>query len=156
MLDREFGFTLDGAASGPNLLPRFFSLDGTNAFDARPEREVIFLNPPYGEGLERWAATVRKWQRLNCTVVTLVPSATETGWFWDLWTDASEVRFLRPRVRFLHPDTGLPDDSNTIGSALFVHRPQRWSVEFSRGSNEHVFLRETGDYPTVSLWEWRL
>lgn len=150
LLHEEFQFTLDGAASGPNLLPRFYSLDGTDAFDARPKRERIFLNPPYGRHLVRWAVLVsQSWKYASNTVVVLVPAATETRWSRTLWEEASEVRFLSPRVRFIDPETGKPGGSNTTGSALFVLRPP---ARHLRDGQSHV------DYgarsPRVSIWEW--
>lgn len=149
LLHEEFQFTLDGAASGPNLLPRFYSIDGTNAFDAKPSGETIFLNPPYGRGLPRWAELSCRWGDDGNTVVVLVPGSTDTRWFHSLWEYASEVRLLTPRVGFIDSETGLPKKDNPSGSALFVLRPWRWQLR-----DGVPCLDYTRVSPRVSTWEW--
>ena len=55
-------------------------------------------------------------------VVMLVPANTDTDWFWDMQRLATEIVFLRRRVRFVHPD-GRPAGSPAFGSALVVLEP---------------------------------
>jgi phage N-6-adenine-methyltransferase len=52
-LDTEFGFTLDAAASPANALcPRYWT-KADNAL-VQPWTGIVFLNPPYGRGIEKW------------------------------------------------------------------------------------------------------
>lgn len=158
LLNREFRFTLDGAASEANhLLPRFLSPED-DAVMADPKDETIFLNPPYGKGLVDWASMVQAWWGKGNTVVMLVPAATETGWFQRLWKVASEVRFLSPRVQFLHPDTGLPARANTGGSVVFVCRPNWWSYleEKPGGLGGRPVRSGLWREPQAFIWNWKL
>lgn len=120
LLDGEFHFTIDGAANEANhKCARWFGPGGEveNAFDAAPEGEVIFLNPPYGRGMDDWAHMAVVWAMTN-VVVALVPNATDTKWFCTFWAYAKGVRFLSKRVQFEGTTS-----SNTAGSTVFVLGP---------------------------------
>ena len=66
----------------------------------------MFCNPPYGRAIADW---VRKGyeesQKPGTTVVMLIPSRTDTAYFHDwIFGKASEVRFLRGRLKFTDED----------------------------------------------------
>lgn len=56
LLDREFAFTLDGAADDYNHLCRRYLTVEEDALQADWMDERVFVNPPYGRGIARWAA----------------------------------------------------------------------------------------------------
>lgn len=75
----------------------------------------VFLNPPYGRGIERWV------KRFNDhfingsdkhTQAWLVPARTDTKWFWSLTHHPCIVVLLNGRVKFEGPN-------NTKNSAPF-------------------------------------
>lgn len=135
LLDRDYGFTIDGAASDEwHLLPRYYT-EERSAFDQRPADEVIFLNPPYA-GLAAWVALADAWSRRGNDVVALVPAATDTRWWYEAQQNALETRLLLGRVRFIDPATGLPGKSNTTGSTIFHFSPRRAKRE-------------------IFTWDWR-
>ena len=70
------------------------------------------------------------------TVVALVPSATDTEWWAMAEATANETLLLSGRVKFIDPETGKADGSNTTGSTVFVWYPE-----------EH--------WPGISRWDWR-
>lgn len=86
----------------------------------------MFCNPPYGRAIADW---VRKGyeesRKPGTTVVMLIPSRTDTAYFHDwIFGKASEVRFLRGRLKFTDEDgngevyetAGQPtDDRQTTG-----------------------------------------
>lgn len=136
VLDAEYGFTLDAAADAENALcPRYYS-EECDAFKQCPHSEVIWLNPPYGN-LMKWIALVAEWRHLN-RIWLLVPAATDTEWFRLAWRECKELRLLSGRVKFINPETGNPDGSNTTGSALFRFGPGEALPE-----------------PWFDLWDWR-
>ena len=112
-LHREFGFTVDAAATSTNTrVPRFYE-DGLSVSWAG---EVVWCNPPYGHGvLDRW---VRKGfeESRHATVVMLVPAYTATAW-WHDYAIQGEVRFLRGKIKFV----GAKDRA-MFASAVIVYR----------------------------------
>lgn len=117
LLDREFRFTLDAAASDANHKCERYLTETENALEAMPEGEVIFVNPPYGR-LSAWAAKFWDWSETGNTVVALLPANTDTGWFAFVCDSAEEVRLLTGRVQF------VGGNSNTGGSMVAVYRPK--------------------------------
>jgi len=100
-LDAEFGFTLDPCASESNAkCERFYTRDD-NGLAQSWEGEVVFVNPPYGRQIGRWAEKAYLSARgTRATVVMLVPSRTDTKW-WHRWImQANEIRLIRGRLRF--------------------------------------------------------
>lgn len=137
LLDDEFHFDIDAAASPENALCKRYFSEEDSAFD----HELcggwrVFCNPPYGN-LKPWIELFIKWADAGNTVVVLVPSATDTEWWAHAYRWAEDVMLLSGRVKFINPATGKPDGSNTTGSTVFVFR-ERPRAE-----------------PDVWLWDWR-
>jgi phage N-6-adenine-methyltransferase len=106
-LDAEFNFTLDVCASAENAkCERFFSENGL-------EQEwsgACWMNPPYSD-VAAWMEKAYTVGQTGHTVVCLVPSRTDVGWFWD-FARHGEVRFLRGRLHFT-------DNEDKTGPAPF-------------------------------------
>ena len=124
-LHREFAFTVDAAASERNaLLPRFWTRE-SDAFlqDWRGER--VFCNPPYGRDSGRWIAKFAAAAQGGAQiVVALLPARTDTRAFHDhlYQKPGVELRFLRGRLRFGHPDTGVPMNPAPFPSMVAILR----------------------------------
>ena len=90
VLDREFHFDFDPCPLGGRV-------DGSARLLQPWMGRRVFCNPPYGPGIRRF---------LECALdaevaVFLLPARTDTRWFHEIvLRDASEVRFLRGRLRF--------------------------------------------------------
>jgi len=101
-LDKEFDFTLDPCASKDTAKCRAF-FDGVNK-DGLKERWSgrVFMNPPYGRELIKWMR--KAWNEYfsgHCRVIVcLIPSRTDTKWWHEYAMRATEIRFIRGRVRF--------------------------------------------------------
>ncbi len=119
-LHKEFGFTLDAAASSANKkCERYFDAK-TNGLAQSWAGETVWLNPPYGKPLPTWFAKAKHEAQTNgATVVMLVPASTDTGWWHDAMKGAAEVRFIQGRLSFGN-STGKPAP---FGSALVIYRP---------------------------------
>lgn len=139
-LDREFHFTLDAAALPENAkCAHFLSPDRDALREDCPWstangtwRESVWLNPPYGRGIERW---MEKAYRTSCSgvrVVCLIPARTNAPWWHDFVMKAREIRFVRRKVSFGGPVRGVP----FWGSVVVVFGPG-----VTRGA------------PEVSSWE---
>ena len=104
-LDREFGFELDVCALPENAKCRhYYSPDDDGL--SQPWQGVCWMNPPYN-ALSRWVDKAARSADEGATVVSLLPAATETGWWWDHCRHA-EIRFLRGRIRFSDAATAAP------------------------------------------------
>jgi phage N-6-adenine-methyltransferase len=110
-LNREFGFTLDVAASTANrLTERYYDLEG-NAL-TQPWDGVVWCNPPYSDlrpWVEKAHLEMQRDDSPNVVVMLLPANRTEQAWWQDFIEPGRregriEVRFQRGRLRFDTPD----------------------------------------------------
>ncbi|MFA6364580.1 DNA N-6-adenine-methyltransferase [Methanoregula sp.] len=122
LLDQEYKFLLDPAASIENAKGKIFITEGSLEKDwfgmvkntrklgfgmmwECPAREAIFLNPPYSAGnIDRFMQKAYEESQKGAVVVCLVPSATDTRWWHNYAMKAQEIRFIKGRVRFVGYD----------------------------------------------------
>lgn len=109
-LDAEFGFTLDPCPLDPMGGLSMFSRDG---LDRSWAGERVFCNPPYGRGIGDWLAKASEAE----VAVYLLPARTDTRWWHDHAMRATEIRFLRGRLKFGNATTGAP-----FPSVVLVYR----------------------------------
>lgn len=102
-LHREFNFTLDVCASPATAkCPRYFT-EGQDGLQQVWEGERCWMNPPYGREVYAWT---RKARDSRALVVGLLPASTDLAWWHeDVLGHATDIRWLRGRVRF---ETGGP------------------------------------------------
>lgn len=110
VLNREFHFDIDLAATERNAkVPRFFSIKD-DALSLSWKGIRGFLNPPYGRDVGKWAKKAHEetWNG-GSLVVMLLAARTDTRWFHD-YCAHGEVRFLRGRLKFEVPEynKGIP------------------------------------------------
>lgn len=140
-LDKEFSFTLDAASTAENALcSRYLtSVTGglsadweeicTNANKARKllpgeiwHQGAVWLNPPYSRGLQ--AQFIQKARDESAktrgpVVCCLIPARPDTAiWQKTIFPCASEIRFLKGRVRFVGASAGAPFPSALV---IFGH-----------------------------------
>ncbi len=100
--NKRFTFVTDAAASSTNhKLSQWFGLDHPDE-DRRDGLEGQWLgntwiNPPYGRGIINW---LEKAHKHDSAVVLLLPSRTDTKWFHDYCLTATQLHFIRGRVKF--------------------------------------------------------
>ena len=126
-LHKEFGFTLDAAASDSNhKLPRYYTKQ-TDGLSQSWSNEIVFCNPPYSKkaknnpGQEAWIQKAYKESRNGATVVLLIPARTDTRAFHEVILPHAEIRFLRGRLRF--EESGVPRDGAPFPSMVVIFRP---------------------------------
>lgn len=124
VLNREFNFGLDAAASDYNAkCKKFFSKeDNALSKDWAGVSKSIFLNPPYGVGVA--ASFLQKAYEESikgATVVCLVHAVTDTIWFHDLvFGRAAEVRFIKRRLNFWRNNK---KNTSHLPHVLVVYKP---------------------------------
>ena len=125
-LNSEFKFNLDAAAlSNSALCENWYGPDHpdesrrdalTRNWVEDSEGKAIFLNPPYGKDMKRWMSKADMESRGGGLVVCLLPSRTDTAWWWDHCMH-HEIRFIRGRLKF-----GGGKQSAPFASAIVVMR----------------------------------
>ena len=113
IINAEFSFTLDAAASPDNALAERFITKEQDAMTVSwGMGEVVWLNPPYGDvakyKMSNWVERAYRQSLNGNTVVMLIPARTNTVWFHDLCLGKGEVRFLKGRPKFGDAPHGLP------------------------------------------------
>jgi hypothetical protein len=106
VLDSEFHFDHDPC-------PPNYEVDGlTSSWGG-----ANYVNPPYGRELPKWIEKgFEQWQE-GKTVVFLIPSRTDTRWWHDYCMKASEIRFIKGRLKFDDQENPAP-----FPSAIIVFR----------------------------------
>ena len=119
-LAEEFGgFDLDPCATDLNAkCERYFALadDGL----AQKWTGKVYMNPPYGRGIDLWMKKAYEASLAGALVVCLVPARTDTAW-WHDYAAHGDVRFLRGRLHF----DGVAEKGHNapFPSAVVVFRP---------------------------------
>lgn len=117
-LDIEFEFTLDVCASAVNAkCPKFFTVDDDGL--SKEWTGNCWMNPPYGREIGKWMRKAYESSLAGATVVCLIPSRTDTAWWHDFVMKASEIRYVRGRLKF-----GGVKGSAPFASSIVVFRPK--------------------------------
>ena len=119
VLHREFRFVLDVCALPENAKCAEFFTPEINGLTQR-WRGVCWMNPPYGRRIGLWIRKAYVSALQGATVVCLVPARTDTAWWHEFVAKASEVRFVRGRLKFGESQNAAP-----FPSAVVVFRPPR-------------------------------
>ena len=88
-LDRQFHFNDDPCSIGNGI-------DGL----LRSWGSSTYVNPPYGRNIDKWIMKAYQESQLGKVVVCLIASRTDTKWWHDYAMKATEIRFLRGRLKF--------------------------------------------------------
>lgn len=81
--------------------------------------KVNFVNPPYGNEIGKWIKKgYEEWQK-GKTVVFLIPSRTDTRWWHEYVMKATEIRFIKGRLKFDDQKNPAP-----FPSAIVIFSPQ--------------------------------
>lgn len=133
LLNREFSFTLDVCATPANRkCAKYFTpkQDGLRQCWSG----ACWMNPPYGRTIGVWVQKAHQESQGGATVVSLLPSRTDTAWWQDHVMKAREIRLLRGRLTFVGATAPAPFPS---AIAIFDRR------------------RSRSARPRVMSWDWR-
>jgi phage N-6-adenine-methyltransferase len=121
-LDQEFGFVLDVCASKDNSLCKYFFSSEDSALDnAWSTLGPNFLNPPYSQTQDFLIEAASQADQFNLTVVAVVNANTDTKWFAEAASTASEIRLITGRIGFIKP-SGAKANGNTKGQCVIIWR----------------------------------
>jgi site-specific DNA-methyltransferase (adenine-specific) len=121
-LDAIFEFQLDACATRANAkCKRFFTRDKDGLRQDWHPFKRVWMNPPYGRGIEKWMEKAYRESLKGCIVVCLVFSKTDTRWWHDWVKDKGQVVFLKGRVRFYNPKHGPLKSGSPFPSCLVIY-----------------------------------
>lgn len=101
-LDKEFHFNYDPCPLG-----------GKENGLEKEWGESTFVNPPYS-GIKEWIKKgFWEWQK-GKTIVFLIPSRTDTKWWHEYVMKATEIRFIKGRLKFNDAKGSAPFPSAII------------------------------------------
>jgi len=82
---------------------------------------INFVNPPYGREIKKWIQKGYLEFLKGKTVVFLLPSRTDTAWWHDFVMKATEIRFIRGRLKFDDQKNPAP-----FPSVIAVFKPDKY------------------------------
>lgn len=133
LLDSEFNFDLDPCATDENTLCDNWYTEEQNGL-IQPWRGNAFVNFPYSDAALWVKKAYEEAKSGNCTAVLLMPSRTDTRYFWN-YCRYGEIRLLPGRLKF-------ENEEGTKNSAPFP-------------SCLTIFHRDMAEEPKVIFWEVR-
>ena len=92
-LNKEFQFDFDPCPTNEGRTLHDIDMLGSDW------GKVSFVNPPY-KYIEQWVKKAHKEWYKGKIVVMLIPSRTDTKWWHDYIMKATEIRFIKGRLRF--------------------------------------------------------
>jgi len=105
-LDAEFGFTLDPCASQSSAKCSSFYTADDDGLSKNWEGQTVFMNPPYGRKIGNWIQKAyEEGEKGNTRVVALIPARTDTKYWHNYCMKATEIRFVKGRLKFGHGNT---------------------------------------------------
>lgn len=107
-LDSLFGFDFDPCPISPTF-------DGLSIEWGQSN----YVNPPYGTAIKHWVKKAYEEYLKNKRVVLLIPSRTDTRYWHDYIMRASEIWFIRGRVKFEGAKHNAP-----FPSAIILFEPK--------------------------------
>lgn len=129
------GFTLDPCASPYNTKCANFYTKAEDGLTKNWEGETVFVNPPYGRGIDRWISKAyREGLKERTRVVMLIPARTDTRYWHDYVMRAKEIHFIKGRLKFGDSKNSAPFPSAVVvfeGLGSASGAPSTFSMEKS-------------------------
>ena len=127
-LNWRFGpFDLDPCASTHNTKCANFFTKSENGLEKEWGGFTCFVNPPYGRGIDKWIEKGYNEAMKNETkVVMLIPARTDTKYWHKYVMKASEIHFVKGRLKFGDSKNSAPFPSAVV---VFDGADELWRVE---------------------------
>ena len=114
-LNNEFNFTLDPCSNNGNAKCKKYFTIKEDGLKQDWSRDVVFMNPPYGGNTDRWIKKAWSESLKGSIVVCLIVSSTDRSyWHNYIFPYASQIRFVRGRLKFSSADSTAPFASAVV------------------------------------------
>ena len=132
-LNWRFGpFDLDPCATPHNTKCANFYTAAENGLNKSWQGHTVFVNPPYGRGIEDWIKKgYEEAQDPDTKVVMLIPARTDTKYWHNYVMKAEMVFFIKGRLKFGASTNSAPFPSAVV---VFSKRPAGWGLEPRMGA----------------------
>ena len=115
LLQQKFGvFTLDPCATKENAKCAVFYTKDDNGLLKSWKGHKVFCNPPYSENKTWIEKCLRESQQDDTEVILLIPSRTDTRYWYDYCMKAKEIYFVKGRLKFGNMKNTAPFPSAII------------------------------------------
>jgi len=130
-LNWRFGpFNLDPCASPHNTKCDNFYTEPEDGLSKSWQGHTVFVNPPYGRGIEAWIKKgYEESQDPNTKVVMLIPARTDTRYWHNYVMKAEMVYFIKGRLKFGGCHNSAPFPSAVV---VFNKLPEGWGNDNPR------------------------
>ena len=112
-LNKEFHFTIDVCA-----LPKTAKCEDyyTPEIDGLKQdwKGVCWMNPPYGRQIGIWLKKAYEESLKGAKIICLIPSRTDTKYWHEYCMKASEIRFIKGRLKFGEATNSAPFPSAIV------------------------------------------
>jgi|TARA_Y100000296_G_C5157648_1_gene250044 site-specific DNA-methyltransferase (adenine-specific) len=115
-LDEHYNFDLDPCATPETAKCDVYYTEADDGLTQSwgPNR-TVFVNPPYGRDIKKWIQKGYEESRKDKMIVAmLLPARTDTSYWHDYCMKASEIYFIRGRLKFGGATTGAPFPSAVV------------------------------------------
>ena len=112
-LDEEFHFNTDVCAVPETAKCKEYytpEIDGLK----QKWHGVCWMNPPYGKDIGKWMEKAYNESLNGVIVVCLIPARTDTKYWHNYCFKASEIRFIKGRLRFGNSNNSAPFPSAIV------------------------------------------
>jgi site-specific DNA-methyltransferase (adenine-specific) len=132
-LNWRFGpFDLDPCATPFNTKCANFYTPTENGLEKSWQGHTVFVNPPYGRGIDAWIKKgYEEAQDMDTKVVMLIPARTDTKYWHDYVMKAEMVFFIKGRLKFGDSSNCAPFPSAVV---VFSRRPEGWGCAPGMGA----------------------
>ena len=113
-LNEEFNFTLDPCCVPSTAKCNIYFTPEVDGLKQSWEGHTVFMNPPYGREINKWLRKAYEESLKGTIVVCLIPSRTDTKYWHDYCMKASEIRFIKGRLKFGNSVISAPFPSAVV------------------------------------------
>jgi len=125
MLDETFKFTLDCCATDENAKCQAYFTKDNDGLMQDWEKEVLWMNPPYGKGIEEWVKKAAEHGENGGIAVCLLPAYVSTGWWIrQVMGKANHIAFIKGRVHFVGAKHSATFPSAIVQYGWIGHGPR--------------------------------
>ena len=137
-LDKEFKFTLDPCSTHQNhKCDKYFTIEDDGLKQDWSD-DVVFMNPPYGGHTGDWIKKALDESKKGAVVVCLIVSSTDRSYWHDyIFPYASQIRFVRGRLKFGNAKSTAP-----FASALVIFSQKQYKnkiIYYNESVNKTLF-----------------
>jgi phage N-6-adenine-methyltransferase len=131
LIRAEFPIALDVCATDEKnaLAERYFTPE-VDGLKQSWGGACCYMNPPYSENA-KWMKKAWEESQKGATVVALVPARVDTRWWFDYALKATEIRFLKGRLKFSGSKNSAPFPSALVIFTPGKHTPKIRFVDLS-------------------------